>query len=284
MKPFKTIVFSFLLLFFINFAFAQQTEEAPVNQNQLPLFLTSNSIAYSDAQIEKANNYNMLTVGDSTVMLQNGSTYPPDHRDYKRLGITTGMYAGTAVLAFGLLWVMPESVSNWDKEEIKEKGILWKWKENVKAGPVWDDDDFVLNYITHPYSGGVYYMTARSSGFTVLESFGYSAIMSTFFWEYGIEAFAEIPSIQDLIITPVLGSAVGEGFFYAKKSILRHDRRVLKSRFLGYTSLLIMDPFNTLLDSCGYKEKVKTQMNIAPVGFDQGGNKAIWGINFNMQF
>ena len=69
-----------------------------------------------------------------------------------------------------------------------------------------------------------------------------------------------------------------------KIGILRHDRRVLKSRFLGYTSLLLIDPFNTILDGFGYKEKVKTQMNVAPVGFDQSGNKAIWGVNFNMQF
>jgi hypothetical protein len=127
-------------------------------------------------------------------------------------------------------------------------------------------------------------MTARSSGLTILESFGYSAFMSTFFWEYGIEAFAEIPSKQDLIVTPVLGSVVGEGFFYAKKSILKHDRRVLKSRFLGYTSLLLMDPFNTLLDSFGYKEKVKTQMNIAPIGYGPGAGKSAMGFNLNVQF
>ncbi|MGQ7944231.1 DUF3943 domain-containing protein [Flavobacterium sp. WC2509] len=284
MNPFKTVLYAFILLLSQNAIFAQQVEETPINQSELPKFITANSIAYSDIQIEKAYNYDMLTLGDTVLMLKNGTTYPPNHRDYKRLGITTSMYAGTAVIAFGILWAMPESVSNWDKEEIKEKGVFWKWKENVKAGPVWDDDDWVLNYITHPYSGGVYYMTARSSGFTVLESFGYSALMSTFFWEYGIEAFAEVPSTQDLIVTPVLGSVVGEGFFYAKKSILRHDRRVLKSRFLGYTSLLLMDPFNTLLDSFGYKENVKTQMNIAPIGLGPGSNKSVWGLNFNMQF
>jgi hypothetical protein len=283
MNPFKTALY-FILLISQNLILAQQAEEKTINQNQLPVFLTSNSIAYSDSKIEKANNYNMLTLGDSIITLKNGSPYPPDHRDYKRLGITTGMYAGTAVLAFGILWAMPESVSNWDKEEIKEKGILWKWKENVKAGPVWDDDDWVLNYITHPYSGGVYYMTARSSGFTILESFAYSAIMSTFFWEYGIEAFAEIPSTQDLIITPVLGSVVGEGFFYAKKSILRNDHRVLKSRFLGYTSLLLMDPFNTILDGLGYKEKVKIQTNITPIGYGPSTTKSAMGFNLNIQF
>jgi hypothetical protein len=108
--------------------------------------------------------------------------------------------------------------------------------------------------------------------------------MSTFFWEYGVEAFAEIPSIQDLVITPVVGSVVGEGFFYAKKSILRHDKRVLKSRFLGTTTLFLIDPFNTILDGCGYKQKVKTQMNIAPVGFNPSSDKMIWGVNFSASF
>ena len=284
MNPFKHVLYALLFLLPGNILLAQQAEETSVNQNQLPLYLTSNSIAYSDIQIGKAYDYNMLTLNDSVLTLKNGAVYPPAKRDWRRLGYGTSMYLGVAIAAFGILWVMPESVSNWDKEEIKEKGILWKWKENVKAGPVKDEDDWVLNYITHPYSGGVYYMTARSSGFTVLESFGYSAIMSTFFWEYGIEAFAEVPSIQDLIITPVLGSAVGEGFFYAKKSILRNDRRVLKSRFLGYTSLLLMDPFNTLLDSFGYKEKVKTQMNLAPIGYGPGTNKSAMGFNLNIQF
>lgn len=278
----KTVLYTLLVLFSTNSFFGQQTEDTL--KPQIPQFLTQNSIAYSDAQIEQEYNFDMLKYTDSTLTLKSGAVYPPTQRDWKRLGLGSSMYLGAAVISFGILWALPESVSNWDKEEIKEKGILWKWKENVKAGPVWDDDDWVLNYITHPYSGGVYYMTARSSGFTILESFGYSAIMSTFFWEYGIEAFAEVPSIQDLIITPVLGSVVGEGFFYAKKSILRHDRRVLKSRFLGYTSLLLIDPFNTLLDSFGYKERTQTQLNLAPVGFDQGANKAIWGLNFNMQF
>ena len=210
--------------------------------------------------------------------------YPPPYRDWRRLGYDSAMFLGTTVIAFGVLWAMPESVTNWDKEEIKEKSILWKWKENVKAGPVWDKDNWVLNWITHPYSGGIYYMTARSSGFTVLESFGYSAIMSTFFWEYGIEAFAEVPSIQDLVITPVFGAAVGEGFFYAKKSILRNDRKVLKSKFLGYTTLFLIDPFNTILDSFGYKEKVKTQMNLAPVGVNQFTGSSIWGVQFTARF
>jgi hypothetical protein len=211
-------------------------------------------------------------------------SYPPNFKDYRRLRYNSLLYVGAAVVTFGILWTMPESFTHWDKEAMRENGIFYKWKQNVKAGPVWDGDNFTMNYIAHPYCGGVYYMTARSSGFNIFESFSYSVVMSTFFWEYGIEAFAEIPSIQDLIITPVLGSVVGEGFFYAKKSIIRHDKKVLNSRVLGITSLFVIDPFNTVLEGLGYKEKVKTQMNIAPVGFDSFSNKPVWGLNFSASF
>ncbi len=127
-------------------------------------------------------------------------------------------------------------------------------------------------------------MTARGSGFKFIESFLYSALMSTFYWEYGIEAFAEVPSAQDLIITPVIGSVMGEGFYYAKKSILKNEKKVLKSRFLGALTLIFIDPSNAILDGLGYKQKVKTNLNVAPVGIDYKSNKAVWGLNFSARF
>jgi hypothetical protein len=222
---------------------------------------------------------------DITQQQQNHSVaYPPKFKDYRRIGYNTSIYFGATAIGFAVLWSMPESATNWDKQQMRDRGIFWKWKENVKVGPVWDHDNWVLNYVSHPYCGGIYYMTARSSGFNIFESFTYSALMSTFFWEYGIEAFAEIPSKQDLIITPVLGSVVGEGFFYAKKSIVRHNKKILKSKVLGYTALFLIDPFNTILDGFGYKSKEKAQMNIAPVGFDASSNKTVWGVNFSASF
>ncbi|AOW10320.1 DUF3943 domain-containing protein [Flavobacterium gilvum] len=283
MNPLKTILYTILISLSCSSVFAQYTEPTINYQSLHQPSFSENTLAYSDTP-ESSNPYNLLSLTDSTTVQQNTITYPPSKRDFRRLGYDSAMYLGAAVISFGILYAMPESVTNWDKEAMKENGIAYKWKQNVKAGPVWDNDDWVLNWITHPYSGGVYYMTARSSGFTWYESFLYSALMSTCFWEYGIEAFAEIPSKQDLIITPVLGSVVGEGFFYAKKSILKHDKRVLKSRFLGYTSLFLMDPFNTLLDSFGYKDRTQTQLGLAPVGFDKVANKAIWGVNLNIQF
>ena len=231
MNLFKIVFFYiFLFLLTINIVFSQEIEQPKIAKNQFPPLLNQNTITNPEVQVDSSLKINSTTILDTSSIHHNKVIYPPVDREFRRLGYNTSIYIGTTVIAFGILWAMPESVSNWDKEEIKEKGFLWKWKQNVKAGPVLDQDDWILNYVTHPYSGAVYYMTARSSGFNIFESFMYSTFMSTFFWEYGIEAFAEIPSKQDLVITPVLGSIVGEGFFYAKKSILKHDRRVLKSK------------------------------------------------------
>lgn len=287
MIPRKSFFYNLFFFVLCTHSFAQHLDSTN--------YQSQNAITVMDSSLVCVNEEN-LTVEDSIfvdkkmfttivpVQINDSLAYPPKFRDYRRLGYNTSIYVGAAVIGFAVLWSMPESVTNWDKEQMREKGILWKWKENVKAGPVMDKDNWVLNWISHPYFGGVYYMTARSSGFTVLESFGYSALMSTFFWEYGIESFAEIPSKQDLVITPVLGSLLGEGFFYAKKSILKHDKKVLKSKVLGLTSLFLMEPFNTILDGFGYKEKVKTQMNIAPVGVNQFSKTPVWGVQFSAQF
>lgn len=280
----KTFLYSLLFFSFCTLSYAQQLDISNL-ESQISLnSIDSTSVSSNETQIILKDS--LISTIDSIVPVTKkiSNAYPPPYKDWRRLGYTSSMYVGASIIAFGVLWVMPERATNWDKEEMREKGIFWKWKQNIKAGPVLDKDDWVLNWITHPYCGGLYYMTARSNGFTVIESFGYSAIMSTFFWEYGIESFAEIPSVQDLIITPVVGSVVGEGFFYAKKSIVKHDKRILKSRALGITALFFMDPFNTILDGFGYKDRVKTQMNIAPVGVNQFSKTPVWGVNFSASF
>jgi len=283
----KTFFYSLFLLFFCFYSSAQRLDSSN-SENQIILISTdSSSVSINEIKTAPKDSVNTTTSSNLAPLQKNDSVsidYPPKTRDYRRLGYNSALYVGAAVVTFGILWAMPESFTHWDKQAMKDNGMFYKWKQNVKAGPVWDGDSWTMNYLAHPYCGGVYYMTARSSGFNIVESFSYSVIMSTFFWEYGIEAFAEIPSVQDLILTPVLGSVVGEGFFYAKKKIMKHDKRVLNSRFLGITTLFIIDPFNTVLDGLGYKEKVKTQMNIAPVGFNASSNKTVWGVNFSASF
>jgi hypothetical protein len=212
-------------------------------------------------------------------------TYDPV-RDPRRLAYNSSIYVGSTIIAFGVLWLMPESVTGWDKESMKDGGFWKRWRDNVKNGPVWDHDGFLLNWIMHPYMGGIYYMTARGSGFKRWESFTYSVIMSTFFWEYGVEAFAEKPSWQDLIITPTLGSVIGETFFVLKRKIVQNEKKVLKSRLLGGTVLFLMDPFNQILDGVGYKTKNKIQVysSVAPIDLNPLTGRSVWGLQVSMQF
>lgn len=138
------------------------------------------------------------------------------------------------------LWNQPTSFTNWDKRD--RSGMADKYIRNVKTKPRFDDDDFVTNYIGHPYAGAIYYVMARQNAFTWYQSFGYSVVMSTFFWEYGLEAFAEVPSSQDLIVTPVVGSMFGEGMHQLKQNIKRNNNTLLGSYWLGRTSMWLLDP------------------------------------------
>ncbi len=128
----------------------------------------------------------------------------PKDKDWDYLMGQTYTILGLSVATVGLMTLLPESITKWDDEDRDMSKLGSKWKDNVSSGPVWDRDEHFLNYVMHPYFGGVYYTAARHAGYNEFESFLYSATMSAFFWEYGVEAFAEIPSWQDLFITPFL--------------------------------------------------------------------------------
>ena len=280
----KTVFFRiFLLVSLFGIKANSQNDTLPVLSN-FPLKDSIQTKANDSlpSLLDYANNFNSL---DSLPSLNNSRIYNPE-RDPKRLLYNTGLYAGTAVISFGLLWIAPVSVSKWDKDEIKDEGLTKKWKSNVQSGPVFDQDDFVMNYIIHPWAGGVYYMSARGSGYEKWESFTYSVLMSTLFWEYGIEAFAEVPSWQDLIVTPIAGSIAGELFFVAKGKIIQNDRRILKSKALGNTTLFIMDPFNELLDILGYKTKNKIEgySSFLPMQANPFSRQQTWGVQVVLKF
>ena len=146
----------------------------------------------------------------------------------------------------GLLYVMPESVSKWDKDALAEQSLGDRWLEHVQEGPVWDEDDFAINYIGHPVSGAWYYTMARNYGISPESSFLYSVFLSTCIWEYGYEAFAEIPSWQDIFSTPIVGSLIGEYFYYLEKEIDKNNGEVLESKMLGNISYFFLNPIGNI--------------------------------------
>jgi len=169
---------------------------------------------------------------------------PGNGEDKKRLWSQTKSIFGYGFGILGVLALLPEDVTGWGDNE--DESLIEKWVDNVKEIAVWDRDDWYLNYIGHPYFGGVYYQSARKSGYRQWDSFFYAFMMSTFYWEYGVEAFAEIPAIQDLVVTPVLGWVVGEWAFNKEQQIRQRGGTVWGSRGWGGTALFFLDPVDSL--------------------------------------
>ncbi len=191
----------------------------------------------------------------------------------------TGLLVGAGIATMGILYAMPSSFTNWEDDG---KSPAAKWWKNVSHAPVWDKDDLFLNYIAHPYVGAIYYMGARSAGVNALYSFAYSFMLSTFFWEYGIEAFAERPSIQDLIVTPVAGAVLGEGFYQFKRYILEQNYELCGSVALGKTAVFLMDPMTEVTQMLFKDERPATKNRVSFASQPIVGRHGGFGYGLNM--
>lgn len=93
-------------------------------------------------------------------------------------------------------WEMSWSWPSWEKKLIAGEGMSL------------DTNYFDTNAVMHPFGGALYYMAGRGNYLGVPESFALSVAASVA-WEYFAE-YREKVSINDLIITPVAGLALGE--------------------------------------------------------------------------
>ena len=80
---------------------------------------------------------------------------------------------------------------------------------NIVHPWVWDQDEFEINQIGHPYQGSIYFAAGRANGFNFWQSLAFAAFGSLM-WEYTMEN--EPPSFNDVIHTPIGGSFLGEMF------------------------------------------------------------------------
>ena len=188
--------------------------------------------------------------------------------DWGRMWLHTGVLYAAGIATLGVLELLPDNATAWNKERVRSIPFWKRWSYHVSRGPVWDGDNFIFNYILHPYAGAVYYMGARSIGFNRLGSFLYCTAISTLFWEYGIEAFMEKPSIQDLILTPLSGLLIGECFYKLKRKIVSDGYRLWGSRTWGNIVAFLIDPVNELIglfagNPCRQALKRKSQLNVS---------------------
>lgn len=186
---------------------------------------------------------------------------PGDTRDKTGLWKDTKYFLGYQVATIGVLYAMPESVSGWSDDQ-KDDYSLSIWWDNVTS-PQMDSDDFYLNYVLHPYWGAAYFVRARERGYDNWESFRYATLLSCMY-EFGVEALFEEASIQDLVVTPVVGSLLGRHFWNVRTNIRSRDSE------RGYRSTgdkwlwALTDPLGSINRQVDKMLGYETQLQIRP--------------------
>ena len=126
---------------------------------------------------------------------------------WKKIGRAELFIGGAELLGATVLILSPNEITKWSADWEQD---AWRhMKRSLSKAPVWDDDNWKINFIGHPVAGSHYYNSLRSQNASIFHSFLFATAQS-FIWEYIIEATAEKPSTQDLFITPIIGSILGE--------------------------------------------------------------------------
>lgn len=129
---------------------------------------------------------------------------------------------------------------------------LKTYKRTFTLPPVWDNDSISWNYGVHPIMGSFSYLTFRNKQAHWAEAFAGAAINSAIY-EYLIAGGTQQPSINDLIVTPVLGCLLGEGIYQLKKRLLRdHHLNVIEK-----IAITITDPFEVFYYGFNYRKICK---------------------------
>lgn len=131
----------------------------------------------------------------------------------------SGLVLGYEAISLCILYASPYSFSKWYTPTPNS------YRENMRIAftqpPVIDKDYWYINYLGHPYQGACTYNAVRSQGAKFWQA-GLFALGHSMVWEYLIESGNERPSVQDIVVTPVVGSLVGELIHQATISMARN--------------------------------------------------------------
>ncbi len=81
----------------------------------------------------------------------------------------------------------------------------------------WDGDSWTINVVGHGLFGSELYLRARTCDLPWYGALALTAASSTL-WEYGFEGNGVRPSALDLVYTPLVGMALGEGRYLLWRS------------------------------------------------------------------
>lgn len=143
-----------------------------------------------------------LSVDDAYALYQD-DTWPRKHYGRAALEVLILLAAGTALYWYDVEINAEDWDLSWDLDS-------WRQKLITGEGLAFDTNPFYTNAVTHSVAGALYYLAARTNNLNILESLLYAIAGSTT-WEF-IGEFSEKVSINDMILTPFAGMAVGEVF------------------------------------------------------------------------
>ncbi len=147
----------------------------------------------------------------------------------RKVLLASGLSFGYNGIITALLFALPENVSRWSKSGTSK--VNQQYRNTFSAAPVIDKDHWYINYLGHPYQGACYYNSIRSQGAKFWQA-GLFAIGHSLIWEYAIEGGMEQPSVQDLIVTPLAGSLLGELIHFGTVRMSRNGFRWYEKAFV----------------------------------------------------
>lgn len=152
--------------------------------------------------------------------------------------------------------------------------ITWdSMYENLTNPWVWDQDEFSVNQIGHPYQGSFYFIAGRANNLNYWESY-LPTVVGSVFWEIFMET--EKPSINDFIVTTFGGAAVGE---------MLH-RLFLESAENNSWTALLLSPMGSLNFAFTGKPSMRLPQKIESLtfGVSLGAVSHFQGINNRIEF
>jgi len=148
-------------------------------------------------------------------------------------------------------------------------------QSNFENGFVWDDNNFNVNQIGHPYQGGLYYCAARNHGFGYRGSLLY-AFGGSLQWELFMET--EPPALNDLVTTTLGGAMMGEmtGRLAEKLHQQTHGGSVIQI-FRGAGVVMINPPYGLHTIVAGKPSRLGNPLQQYPLSLRVATGKKIGG-------
>jgi Domain of unknown function (DUF3943) len=131
-------------------------------------------------------------------------------------------------------WI--DNISHWQDCKVG-KCAYPDQRAPIWAPPLNDGDYFKTNYVEHPFSGAATYLYYRTMGFDRFSA-DFGSFMQSLIFEYTIEGFQQPPSLNDIIVTPLIGVPLGIVIEESSDWLAHRDSQFLRT--LSY----FVDPFS----------------------------------------